>query len=34
MKITPLPAFSDNYIWVYEKDGEAMVIDPGEAQQV
>lgn len=34
MKIMPLPAFSDNYIWVYEKDGEAMVIDPGEAQQV
>lgn len=34
MKITPLPAFSDNYIWIYEKDGEAMVIDPGEAQQV
>ncbi|QIW16219.1 hydroxyacylglutathione hydrolase [Pasteurellaceae bacterium RH1A] len=34
LKITPIPALSDNYIWLLEKDQEALVIDPGQAQPV
>lgn len=34
MKIQPVKAFSDNYIWVIEKDSKAMIIDPGEAEGV
>ena len=34
MKIYWIPAFSDNYIWIIEKDKKAIVIDPGEADQV
>lgn len=34
MKIHPIRAFSDNYIWVIEKDKEAIVVDPGEGPQV
>lgn len=34
MKIHPIRAFSDNYIWVIEKDKEAIVVDPGEGAQV
>lgn len=34
MKIHPLKAFSDNYIWVIEKANEAIVVDPGEGEQV
>lgn len=34
MKINPIRAFSDNYIWVIEKDTEAIVVDPGEGAQV
>lgn len=34
MKVHPIQAFSDNYIWVIEKNNEAVVIDPGEGPQV
>lgn len=32
--LTPIPAFSDNYIWLLTKDGSAWVVDPGEADPV
>ncbi len=32
--ITPLPAFSDNYIWLLQRDGQAVVVDPGDAAPV
>jgi len=32
--VTPLPAFSDNYIWLIEGNGHAAVIDPGDADVV
>lgn len=31
MKVSPIKAFSDNYIWVIEEGKEAVVVDPGEA---
>lgn len=34
MKVNPIKAFSDNYIWVIEEGKEAVVIDPGEADGV
>ena len=34
MKIYPIKAFSDNYIWMLEKNNEAIVVDPGESPQV
>lgn len=34
MKVHPIQAFSDNYIWVIEKNNEAVVVDPGEGPQV
>ncbi|MEW6729049.1 MAG: hydroxyacylglutathione hydrolase [Pseudomonadota bacterium] len=35
MRITPLPAFDDNYIWLLHDDAqEAAVIDPGDARPV
>ncbi len=34
MMIYPIRAFDDNYIWAIVKDGEAIVIDAGEAQPV
>ena len=30
----PLPAFSDNYIWLLHDGGCALVVDPGDAQPV
>ncbi|HUH87741.1 MAG TPA: hydroxyacylglutathione hydrolase [Pusillimonas sp.] len=33
-RLTPVPAFSDNYIWVLENSGRALVVDPGEAAPV
>jgi hydroxyacylglutathione hydrolase len=30
-KITAIPAFQDNYIWGLSRDGEAALVDPGEA---
>ncbi len=32
--ITPLPAFSDNYLWLLARNGRAAVVDPGDAQPV
>lgn len=29
-----LPAFSDNYIWLLHRAGEAIVVDPGDAEVV
>lgn len=34
MKLTPLPAFNDNYIWMVEQDQRAWVVDPGQAEPV
>jgi hydroxyacylglutathione hydrolase len=34
MKLIPLPAFSDNYIWMLHDENEALVVDPGEAAPV
>jgi len=33
-RITPLPAFSDNYLWLLARDGRAAIVDPGDAQPV
>lgn len=32
--LVPLPAFSDNYIWLVHNGQEALVVDPGEADGV
>lgn len=32
--ITAVPAFSDNYIWVLQRAGTAVVVDPGDARPV
>ncbi|GAA5525580.1 hydroxyacylglutathione hydrolase GloB [Microbulbifer aestuariivivens] len=34
LTISPIPAFSDNYIWHLEKNGEHWVVDPGDARPV
>ncbi len=34
MKIFPIPAFEDNYIWIVHNDQFAIVIDPGDAVPV
>ena len=34
MKLNPLPAFVDNYIWLLESGHKALVVDPGDAQPV
>ncbi|UUX33600.1 hydroxyacylglutathione hydrolase [Fundicoccus culcitae] len=34
MNVTPIKAFSDNYIWVIEEGEETIIVDPGEAQGV
>ncbi|HET7268542.1 MAG TPA: hydroxyacylglutathione hydrolase [Oleiagrimonas sp.] len=35
MRLIPLPALSDNYIWLLaDADGHALVVDPGEAAPV
>jgi hydroxyacylglutathione hydrolase len=33
-KLIPVPAFTDNYIWIVCKDGHAIVVDPGESAPV
>jgi len=33
-RLTPLPAFSDNYIWLLQRGDRALVVDPGEAAPV
>ncbi len=32
--ITPIPAFDDNYIWLLAYKGNAVIVDPGDAQPV
>ncbi len=32
--VTALPAFTDNYLWLLERDGHAAVVDPGDAAVV
>lgn len=32
--VTAVPAFSDNYLWLAEHDGLALVVDPGDAAPV
>lgn len=35
MRLTPLPAFDDNYIWTLDDDdGHTIVVDPGDAAPV
>lgn len=34
MTLFPVPAFSDNYIWVLHDGQRALVVDPGEAEGV
>lgn len=34
MKLIPLPAFSDNYIWLLHDGQQALVVDPGAAEPV
>mgnify|MGYP000126630862 CR=1 FL=1 len=34
IQITPISAFTDNYIWILHRDGHAAVVDPGDAQPV
>lgn len=34
MKLIPLPAFSDNYIWLLHDQHQALVVDPGDAKPV
>jgi hydroxyacylglutathione hydrolase len=34
MNLIPLPAFSDNYIWLLQHQGLALVVDPGDSTAV
>lgn len=34
MKLIALPAFSDNYLWLWQQDRKAVVVDPGDASPV
>lgn len=34
MKLIPLPAFQDNYLWFVHDGQRALVVDPGDAQPV
>ena len=36
LKVIPIPAFQDNYIWLFHKAGsnQAFVVDPGDAEPV
>ena len=34
LTISPIPAFSDNYIWLLHSSQEAFVVDPGEPEPV
>lgn len=33
-ELIPIPAFSDNYIWMVRKNGHAIVVDPGQSDPV
>ncbi|RTZ39971.1 hydroxyacylglutathione hydrolase [Candidimonas sp. SYP-B2681] len=34
IKLIPIPALSDNYIWMVHKNGHAIVVDPGQSAPV
>src|SRR4051794_34346361 len=34
MKLTPLPAFQDNHLWLLHDGQRALVVDPGDAGPV
>lgn len=34
LDIHPVPAFSDNYLWLLRRDRDAVVVDPGDAAPV
>lgn len=34
MNLLPIPAFSDNYIWMLHDSAHALVVDPGDAVPV
>src|SRR3954467_11319542 len=34
MKLIPLPAFQDNYLWLLHDGHRALVVDPGDARPV
>jgi hydroxyacylglutathione hydrolase len=34
MKLVPLPAFADNYIWMLQDGRNAIAVDPGDAAPV
>jgi hydroxyacylglutathione hydrolase len=34
LEITPVPAFSDNYLWLLSRGREAAIVDPGDAAPV
>ena len=34
MKLLAIPAFDDNYLWLWHDGHEAIVVDPGQAQPV
>ena len=34
LTIHPIPAFSDNYLWIIHDDEHAVVVDPGDAKPV
>jgi hydroxyacylglutathione hydrolase len=34
MNLLPIPAFSDNYIWMLHDAEHAVVVDPGQAEPV
>ena len=34
LTITPVPAFNDNYLWLLSRNGQAAVVDPGDAAPI
>lgn len=34
MKLLPLPAFTDNYLWMLHDAGQALIVDPGDPEPV
>ena len=34
MHLTPLPAFNDNYLWLWHHNSHAVVVDPGDGEVV
>ena len=34
MQLTPLPAFNDNYLWLWHDSTRAVVVDPGDGEVV